>query len=346
MKRMFLFSSMIFTSILFFAGCATKAQQTNIAESIPVKLVEAKHTTLSIPVRTSGLLASPKEMMLSFKTGGLIKTINVDEGSRVKQGQLLAELDPEEITAYKKQAESALDKASRDFKRVNKLYADSVVTLEQVQNSQTALDVARANFNIASFNEKHASIYAPSSGRILKRLAENGEITAAGKPVLIFGSINGNWILKVSLSDKDMVRIQLDDSAKVVFDAYPGKSVNARVNQIAAGAAPESGTFEIELLLKSTDLNLFSGLVAQATIYPSKAEKVVLVPTGSVTELSGMLGTVYTIRKDFTAQKHTTEIAFVLDDQIAFKETPVIPDSVVSDGLAYLTDGDQVEIKR
>ncbi len=145
MKKTLSLLALIIISYFFYIGCETQAQETEKQKSVIVKLVDVKQTRIHIPVITSGVLAAKEEIALSFKTGGVIKNIFVDAGQNVKKNQLLAQLDLAEISAYREQAESALAKATRDMKRIEKLYNEKVVTLEQKQNVQTALDVAKAN---------------------------------------------------------------------------------------------------------------------------------------------------------------------------------------------------------
>ena len=109
-----------------------------------------------------GKLASKEELKLSFKTGGIISEIFVDEGQTVKKGQVLAKLNLSEIQAQVNQAILGLDKAERDYRRANNLYKDSVVTLEQLQNTTTALDIAKSNVKIAEFNLQFSTIKAQS----------------------------------------------------------------------------------------------------------------------------------------------------------------------------------------
>ena len=112
-------------------------------------------------------------------------------------------------------------KANRDFIRAENLYKDSVATLELYQDAKTALDIAKSNLEVARFNLKYSKIEAPSNGRILKILLEENEMTSPGYPVVLFGSTRENWVVRTNVSDKDMISIQIGDSAKITLDPYP-----------------------------------------------------------------------------------------------------------------------------
>ena len=154
--------SAVFIATMFIIYCSKRSEeQENKAVVTPVKTELSKRELIRRPVSTSGILAPVSQIKLSFKTGGIIEKIYVDEGSQVRKGQLLAQLDMREIEAQFNQAKSAYEKAQRDFKRAEKLYEDSVATKEQFQNAQTGLDMAKAGYEVAAFNYKYSSINAP-----------------------------------------------------------------------------------------------------------------------------------------------------------------------------------------
>ena len=113
-------------------------------EAVAVTVAQVKHEQRSQPIRNSGRISHKNEMRLSFKTGGLIEQISVEEGDEVKAGQILATLDLEEINAQQQRAASNYKKAADDLQRFSKLYDDALVSLQVKQNAQTANDSAAA----------------------------------------------------------------------------------------------------------------------------------------------------------------------------------------------------------
>ncbi|MFX5789426.1 hypothetical protein ABTE25_20235, partial [Acinetobacter baumannii] len=84
------------------------------------------------------------------------------------------------IESQLQQAKLAFEKAERDFARVKNLYQDSVATLEQYQNAKTGLDVAKRTVDLVQFNKQYTAIYAQADGFVTKKLANAGEVIAAG----------------------------------------------------------------------------------------------------------------------------------------------------------------------
>ena len=281
-----------------FIGCNSQAEEAPRVRKTVVKTARVLHRQMVFPVQTSGMLASQAEMKLSFKTGGIVSRLHVDEGASVRKGQLLASLDLSEIQARVSQAQSAYDKSRRDLARVKNLFADSVATLEQLQDATTALDVAQANLKIVTFNLRHSKIYAPSSGRILKRFVQQNELVSAGFPVFEFGTSSQGWLIRTGVSERDVIQLQLGDSAIVQFDAYPNRKFTATVSEIAQALDPASATFEVELSLVPTEVRLASGFVANVQIFPSTRQTFAMIPIEAMVEGNGDGGFVFALSND------------------------------------------------
>jgi RND family efflux transporter MFP subunit len=289
-----------FLSILLLLSCnnqqKTENNKNNNKQKIEAKFFKPVNYTETI--YASGIISSKQELKLSFKTGGIIDKIFVTEGDYVKNGQILAKLKLDEISAKVNQAKLALDKAKRDFDRAKSLYNDSVATLEQFQNAKSALDFAKTNMQIADFNLKHSIIYAPSNGKILKIISKENEITGPGYPVFYFGSKIQEWVTKVNITDKDIIKIKLGDTAKIFTDAYPDTFFTATVSEIAKMADPYTGTFVCELQILNKTKKLITGFIVSAKIKTSRTQKVFKLPYSALIEIDNKTGYIYLLKNN------------------------------------------------
>src|SRR5215472_11555994 len=110
------------------AGCSSHATET-VLEPTPVRVQTATSGPAAPSISTNGIIASKDEMRLSFKVGGVIKAIHVEEGQAVRAGQKLAEIELTEINAQVVQAGALEQKAQRDLARGERLYSDGVISL-------------------------------------------------------------------------------------------------------------------------------------------------------------------------------------------------------------------------
>ncbi len=332
-KSIYLYGNMI-----FLGSCNTK---TNIQVEVDLPVVNTNVVMkqhVDIPVQTTGRIVMHDEIKLSFKKGGIIESIRVREGETVTAGQVLARLVQTEFTTSREQAELAFEKAERDFERVENLYRDSVTTLEQYQNARTALELAKQSLESVLFNVEHTMIRAPANGKILKKLASPGEIIGEGMPLILFGSTDNQWILKANVTDRDIVRLKLGDSAVITLDALPDIDIAASVSEISGMADPYTGTFEIELALDKHYRNLASGMIAEATVYPSNDSCYWLVPAEALVEGTGHRAIIYRY-VDQQAAELTIYVEGIRENMLYARKLPEDTLEVIVDGHQYISDG-------
>lgn len=328
------------------AGCSRVRSEAAPADAaVPVRVADVRVAAVARPVTATGTLGPKEEVPLSFKTGGVVGRVLVDEGQTVRAGDTLAALDLGEIDAAVTRARSAADKAARDLARAQRLYADTVATLEQVQDAQTGRDVAAAELQTALFNRRYAVIVAPAAGVILRRAAEPGQLAQAGSAVLTLGSRARGVVFRAALADRDAVQVALGDRAEVRFDALPDRSFSGAVTEIAAAADPMTGTYRVEIALPAA-AGLASGLVGQVEIRPRAARAVALVPVEAVLEADGSRGSVFALAADGRhATRRAVTIGFLDGDRVAVVAGLDGVRTVVTDGAAYLDDGSAVRVR-
>jgi membrane fusion protein, multidrug efflux system len=334
----------LLTLIILTLSCRNGQIRSSEKESVRVTVSEIKKIPSVQSIHSNGVLVSSEEMKLSFKTGGIVADIPVNEGNKVKKGAVLASLDLSEISAAVEQAELGYSKSLRDFERASNLYRDSVATLEQKQNAATALDLADSKLRIAKFNLAHSKIIAPDNGIILKKIVKKNELVASGYPVILFGSSARYWKVKAGFADKDIVKINMGDSAVITFDAHPGVKFFATVDQVGEMANPMTGTYEVEMSLKETDYRLASGFIAGIDLFVSTLDSVTVIPVESVVEADGNQGFVYILRDKNKVSRIKIDLISVIGSDISVKGIPGGVSEVVSGGAAYLRDGENVTV--
>ena len=329
--------------ILLLAGCKTGTdREVEEDKVLLVKLWEVEVREYKLPVRAAGMLSTRTEMKLAFKTGGIVRHLYVREGATVKRGTVLAALDLSEIQAQVNQARIGLEKAQRDLTRARNLYQDSVATLEQYQNAESAYELAQSQKRIADFNLEHSRIVAPSSGRIQKVLVETNEFIAPGYPAILFASTESDWVVRVPLTDKDIVKFSLGDSARVEMDAFPDVRFPAEISELGAISDPVTGTYEVELRVLRREPQFRTGFISRAFIYPGQSSKSVVVPLEAVLEASDKNAMVYVYR-DGTVSKRPIRIGRMVGDMILVPEGLEAGELIVTEGSRYIREDSRVE---
>ncbi len=327
-------------------ACRNKKEEstTTANDVVSVRVTEASLLSSSEPVTASGIIASSNEARLAFKTGGIIASVFVKEGDQVSKGQLLAQLNLTEINAQVNSAKEAFSKMERDKKRVENLFKDSVATLEQYQNVQTAYNVARQNLDIAKFNLNFSDIRATTGGRIIKKIMNEGELVGPGMPVFYLSSDGPkDWLIKVAVSDKDWARLKVGDAATVTIDAFRDDTFTARVSNKAASIDPQSGLYPIDLSFSRLPSQMALGLFATVKIQPEKARNYLAIPIDAVIEGNGNHASVF-VEENGTARKADVLTSGIRDGMVLISSGLKAGDRVITDGSAYLKNGTAVKI--
>ncbi len=313
-------------------------------ESPGVKTAPVEFKPYAKPVISSGILASKSQQKLSFKISGVVSEILVDEGNHVKKGQLLAILDQAEIKAQVKQAESVYKNALRNLKRFEKLYVEKVITQEQLQAAETNTSVALSDLNIARFNLKHSAIHAQGDGVVLRRHIERNELVSPNQSAFVISNIRQGWVIRLGITDKDIVRVNLGDKATVEFDAYKGMQFDGLVSEIGAAASQQTGLFEVELTLDPHKLPLFTGFIGKATIESQFTQHLAFIPIEALVSANQSTGSVFTVSPDGTANEQVISIAFITGGKVAVYEGLNEGDQVISEGAAYMKAGMTIKL--
>lgn len=334
-----------FALAAFLLSCSNTETPRKGSHEVAVNLYTVESKEMVQPIYASGLLFSETEAVLSFKIGGIIQQMFVEEGDAVKNGQLLARLDLTEINAQVIQARNGVEKAERDLARVKNLYADSVATLENLQDLTTALIVAKEGLRIAAFNQKFAEIRAVSNGSIVKKMKNQGELVSPGMPVFFMNDTGDDqWKLQVGIADKDWVRLKEGDKAKVSFDAYPETEFEGTVIRLAEGADPTNGSYQVEIQVDPKGNKFAPGLYAETKIIPSQSETYKVIPVEALVEGSGTKGFVFTTNGKDSIKKIPIEVAFLLDNKLVIKSGLENIQYVISAGSGYLTEYSTVKV--
>ncbi|HEV7605915.1 MAG TPA: efflux RND transporter periplasmic adaptor subunit [Steroidobacteraceae bacterium] len=327
------------------SGCG-KTATPPAAQPTPVRVQHASKGPAVPPIDTNGIVVTKHEMRLSFKMGGVVRRIYVQEGDVVKKGQRLAEIELTEVGAQVEQVRQMADKAERDLKRGENLYADQVISLEQLQDLRTQAAMAGAQYKSAQFNLGYSVISAPRDGMVMRKLVEEREVVPAGAPVLLLGESDRGYVVRAALADREIVNVKLGDKGEIRMDAFPGQSMSGTIVEIASAADERSGMFPIEVHFDAPPPRLVSGLVARLRLAPtSEAPPLTYVPIAALVEGDGNRASVFVIDGG-KAQRRDVRVAFITADSIALESGLASGEAVVTDGALFLENGEPVEILR
>jgi membrane fusion protein, multidrug efflux system len=324
------------------AGCAASSAETSDAPTgeVPIAITTEPLalSAAAAPIHGAGRVRAAEEATLSFPFGG-IASVRVARGERVRRGQILATLDASAANAQLAGARSALDKATRDAARAEQL-ADTVVAPVQRQDLATAVDVARAQVDAASFQSRRSVLVAPTDGVVVDVAVDGGETVGAGQPVVSFAGLGG-FEVELVLPAAEALTADPGTPAVAHLNALR-RDVTGVVTERAGGAGPLGG-FTVVVALDDAE-GLAAGLVAGVDLQPA-GRPWVTVPLRSLAEVDGDDAAIYVVAGD-RARRTPVHLAFLTADRAALLDPPALGTEIVVAGVPFLTDGAVVPASR
>lgn len=270
-------------TMLVTAACGHKAEvppPAAVVVALPVHsnaragVSDAVHYPAEVTARYSNTM--------SFRVPGKLIKRNVRLGDSVKQGQVIAQLDPIDAQKQLASAQASLDAAEHRLvyarqqldrdKAQNEANLIAANQLEQTQDSYTAAlagrDQAAAQLVVARNNLQYNTLIADHDGLITSENADTGQVVAAGQAV--YGlAWNGDTDVILDAAESDLARISIGQTAKITFPALPGRQFEARVREIAPAADAQSRTFRVKLQLTGSIESVRLGMTGDAILPPA-----------------------------------------------------------------------------
>ena len=246
------------------AACTPRAKTEQPARPPQVRVAAVGGETVPDRIEGVGTVALQRETSLGFTSAGRIARLGVNPGDVVARGQLLAALDTTTVGADLASARAERERAAAEYARSSKLLDQGWVTRPRVENALASLKAADARVRTAGFQTGNAVIVAPGPGTVLARLAEPGQVVAAGTPVLVLGERDSGYVLRIPLADRDAGRVRVGAPATVHLAALDG-DVTGTVREIGGRADRATGSFTVEIALPD-DTRLRSGQLGSAAI--------------------------------------------------------------------------------
>src|SRR3989449_7036182 len=284
-------------SALCGCGRSTAVAPPKPAPPVSVQVVQPKRGSITRNVTLPGEIKPYQQATLYAKVAGYLKTITVDKGDRVKEGDLIADIEVPEMLADLARYKAEVEVAELDYKRLSesqKKLPDLVVP-QTVDNAKGKLDVAKANLDRTETLLSFAKITSPFSGVITKRMVDPGAFI----PAATSGSAAQNAAI-VTLTDFNRVRVQVavpeletsliatGQPVGVTVDGLPGRNFVGKITRLSYTLDEATKTMLAEIELPNPKLELRPGMYAVVKIGIERKEDALLVPVEAlVTERAG-----------------------------------------------------------
>jgi len=239
-----------------------------------------------------GEVQASEEANLAFRVKGKLIEFPANRGIQVKQGDLLARLDPSDYRAIVNQAQAQYDLAVAQFKRASELIDRQLVSRAEYDQREALMKVRKSNLTQARNDLEYTRLIAPFDGVVARRMAENFENVTAGQVVLILQTKKMIDVI-VDIPESIVARIERvraerqTKSVQVRFGSTSGHTYTAEYKEHETDADPATLTFKVTFSLPAPDdLNVLPGMsatvIADLSDLFSEKTAATLVPIESV----------------------------------------------------------------
>jgi RND family efflux transporter MFP subunit len=226
------------------------------------------------PVRTIGV---------NSLLAGTVLAVHAQEGDRVRAGQLLAELDARETRAQFERAQAVLANAQTAFERNTQLHATKIITDAEFEQSRSAYEVAKSDVQVWRTRLEFSRITAPSPGVVTVKHVEAGSAVSPNQRVFDLADVS-LLVVRVQLSELDVVHVRPGAEVDVVLDAYPTSPVRGRVRRVFPSADAQSRLVPVEVALADFPAGVAArpGFLARVTFQLDRRAGALVVPAPAV----------------------------------------------------------------
>ncbi len=243
---------------------------------------------LTESVTATGVVQPVYKVTVGTQVSGIVKKLHVDYNSRVKQGQLLAELDKslllENVNVTRANlavAKSQKNLAQKEFECVQQLFAKKASTQEEYDQAEARFEqatnqlvTAQANYDNATTQLRYAEIYSPIDGVVISKQVEEGQTVQGAYSVPNLFTIAKNLTeiqVEAKVDEADIGQVREGQSVTFKVDAYPGEEFHGSVTQIRMEPQTSNNvvTYVVIITANNPDEKLFPGMTASVAIITS-----------------------------------------------------------------------------
>ena len=258
-KVKFMMAAMVLMAL---CSCGEK-KQTAAEQTVRVKVQQITAEAVNGEQGFSGTIEEQSGAALSFAGAGTIKRILVSAGQTVRQGQLIAELDPTTMQNAYTISKTALEQAQDTYNRMKELHDAGSLPEMQWITIENQLKSATASEAMARKSLADTKLYAPFGGYIASKNAEIGQTATPGMAIVKLVSI-GSVKVKISVPENDIQRIAKGSSMKIIVPALGNREFSGTVTERGVSADPRSRTYVVKATIQNHDGQLLPGMICQA----------------------------------------------------------------------------------
>lgn len=356
------------TSLLLASGCSKKVDTaTEENKAIPVVVKEAKKDTISANTVITGKVSASSEVAILPKMFGKAIRVPVDIGSRVKKGDLLVKLDTTDLEISLGAAINGLrnaklthdqallnyNNAKSNYDRMLKLYQSGAISVQQLEQAQLSMNVAKDNLNAPTIptaqnqienirNQiSNGTITSPIDGEVASRSIDPGEMASSGQSVMSIVNIDKVFV-EGNVAESDIALVKEGQKVKVKVDAAGGV-FEGILKIVSPVANPQTKAYTVKVEISNPGHKLKPGMFAEIQISTGNKNDVIVVPKEALIN-RGADKTIYIVNNN-VAEERVVETGLEAQDKVEIVRGLSLGEKYVIEGQQSLFNKAKVTIE-
>jgi HlyD family secretion protein len=355
---------------------AVSASRGTEVETVQATVTQTGSGTPGSAILTaSGYVVARRKAVVSAKIQGRLAELRVEEGSRIRKGEMIARLESNDYEAQVRRARAAIQRDQADLAEARRQAAlsqrlanEKIVSTDQlemarsrVQIAEAALAQSQADLGFAEAQLANTRILAPFTGTVVKKMAEVGESVAPIPPGVNISTSSGAVValadletleVEVDVAESNVAKLRDAQPAEVTVEAFPDRRYRAVLRQVIPTADRTKATVQVKVTILDKDLDLKPEMSAKVTFLEPQSPvvagappsaPVVKVPAAAVAK-RGDKTVVFEVQGR-TVRERTITARPERDGQVEVKQGLAGGESLVARPPDSMRDGDAVRTK-
>jgi len=231
-------------------------------------------------IYATGTVEPTVMLPIAPRVAGRIVDLNVDEGSRVRKGQVLARLDDADLVSTVEELEARARYAQSQYERAENLVRQGFMSKAEVDRTRADMEAAVAAVRRARSQRDYMALNAPADGLIIRRDGEIGQFIPMGQAVF-FLSCCAPLRVTAEVDEEDIARVRVGQKVVLRADALPGEIFDATVSEVTPKGDPVARSYRVRV--KLADPSKFKvGMTVDANLVVAERANALLVPATAV----------------------------------------------------------------
>lgn len=318
----------------------------NGSRFVNVEIKEIKPETFVHHFEVNGTVEAVNESYVSTQTPGQIEEIHVQEGERVKKGDLLITLNSEVLENNIAEVKTNLKLARTVYEKRKDLWDRQIGSEVEFLSAKNNKEALEERLRALEAQRELTRISSPLTGLVERIPPKRGELASPGQLLVLVVNLKEIYI-NADVSERYLPVVQVGDSGEVSFPAYPDINLMVPIHKIGQVINPENRTFRIQLKMENLDGRLKPNLIAIIRLVDYMNEAAVVIP--SIVIKKDRQGA-YVYRVDDTGDRPVARKVYINEDISSDNRSVVtygldFADRVIVGGYNFIKDGTRIKIK-